>query len=432
MDSIYVSGSSSSAHTYGNVASLLKECLKSYFPENFFQYIRISTELLSNEMKEERLNNDLEFLKQQYPRMIFTPNFDDIKDDDRFLGGTYLTNGATKFNHHIDKRWMFDLFTDQTNNLYIKYGMNRDRLTFNVNIVVDTLFNQLDLYKNMLNLMNWNSPFYINSSLESMIPRSMIEYVAKMNNIDMDNHPGVVLELLNHNSKYPITYKTRNSTSRDEYFLYYDIKLLTTFSDLELSDTSKKNNADTYFTLTFRVTVDFNLPSVYYLVGDEHNKLDGFAFEAVIKDSYQHDLIPVYTIYNLFNGIKPDNESFVIYKTAVFKTELENKWERDSLCFANLMNPAEIHEVIKTHIAGGVPISLFMEIKLLENNKLVPKENFEIDWNEEKLTIFRSNPDSTYRLVIFVNSLYLNKKIKEIMDRRKLDKSLNPNLKLDN
>jgi hypothetical protein len=28
--------------------------------------------------------------------------------------------------------------------------------------------------------------------------------------------------------------------------------------------------------------------------------------------------------------------------------------------------------------------------------------------------------------------LYLNKKIKEIMDRRKLDKSLNPNLKLDN
>ena len=426
MQTILSTGTSSSSHTYGNVSSAVKEIIKSTFPENFFKYTHISTEILSKEMKEDRINTDTEFYKKTKPILTINPSFSSVAEEDKFLGGSLLVSGNNKFNSTISKLILMNLFNDTDNDLQLSYVMNRDRLIFEINIFVDTLFSQLDVYKNMQNQMNLDSPMFVNTSLESMIPRSMIEYIGKMNNIDINDEKqsGLILEYLNRHASYPITYKMRNSSSRDEFFMYFNISLLITFSELEISDSNKKGLVDDSFTITFKTTVDFNLPGAYYLIGDR-SKPDGLSLDLVVGDSYQKDFIPIFTIYNLFDNIKSSKENFKLYSTCLFKTEDENNGDKDELPLDALFKSKEIIEVIQYHIANSIPIECFLEVCLIKDReKCEYGKEWLINWNTLTLTILESDNSSTYRIILFVDNLYLNNKIIDFLEVNNYDRGL--------
>lgn len=434
MKTIISTGTSSSSHTYGNVSSSIKEITKSFFPQNFFNYTHISTELLSKEMKTDRINSNIEFSKKTSPILTINPIFTSVSEDDKFLGGTLLVSGNSKFNSNISRLSLMHLFGSKKDDIALSFMMNRDRLIFEMNIFLNTEMTQLDVYNNLKNYVDWNIPVLIESSLESMIPRSMIEYIGKLINININNESqtGIMLDYLNNNSAYPITYKMRNSSSRDEFFMYFNSSLLVTFSDLEISEGTKKGMVGDIYPITFRTTVDFNLPGAYYLIGDINNHPEGLSIDIVVNDSYQKEFIPIFTINNLFNNLKSSNENFKLYSTCLFKTEPEINGKDDKLPIDIMIKTDETKKVIKQHIANSIPIDCFLEIVLLKDNtKCEYKEDWYIDWNTFTLTILNSDSCATYRLILFIDNLYLNNKILDIIEADNYDKGLKPNETID-
>lgn len=430
MKTIISTGTSSSSHTYGNVSSSIKEITKSLFPQNFFNYIHISTELLSKEMKTDRVNSDIEFSKKSTPIFTINPIFTSVSEEDKFLGGTILVSGNSKFNSNISRLSLMRLFESKKNDIALSFMMNRDRLIFEMNIFLGTEMTQLDIYNNLKNYVDWNIPTLIESSLESMIPRSMIEYIGKLINIDINDtsKTGIILDYLNSNSVYPITYKMRNSSSRDEFFMYFNSSLLITFSDLEISEGSKKGMVGDSYPITFRATVDFNLPGAYYLIGDINRQPKDLSIDLFVNDSYQKEFIPIFTINNLFNNVKSSNENFKLYSTCLFKTETENDGKDDELPIELMIKTNETKKVIKQHIANSIPVNCFLEIVLLKDNKKCEyKKDWSIDWNTFTLTIINSDSSATYRIILFVDNLYLNNKILDIIESNNYDKGLKPN-----
>jgi len=413
-------GTCSSAHTYGNVASAVREIIKSFFPREFFKYIHISTELLSKEMRDERVNTNIEFSKKLKPKFSINPTFSSLSDEDKFLGGTLLTNNSSSFNGTISRKVMMDLLYDNKRNIGLMYTMTRDRLEFDINMIMPTLFSQLDVYKTMRHQWNWDSPTYINQSLETMIPRSMISYIGKLNSINIDNKQEfIMLEYLNNHSLYPITYKMRNSTSRDEYFMYYGIKFLISFTNLEIDEGNKKGMVEDSFRISFKVTVDFNLPAAFYLIGTPEYASNSDI--QIVVDSYnEQDIIPIYTINNFFNNIRPTDTSFELYTTSLFKTDMTNG--DDTLEIYDVFTSAELHDLIRQHFASNIPISTFLEIQILKDNTL--STDWDIDWNTCVLTIHNSDSESTYRLIVFINRLYVNERIRNLIEAENYDKGL--------
>jgi hypothetical protein len=87
MDMIYSCGSSSASHTYGNVASAVKEHILSKFPKNYFKSdsIHISTQLAFRYLRDRRLNSNDELYKRTKPLMVIKPIYE-TPDSGAFTG----------------------------------------------------------------------------------------------------------------------------------------------------------------------------------------------------------------------------------------------------------------------------------------------------------------------------------------------------------
>ena len=421
MNSIYCTGTSSSAHTYGNVASLIREYVLDLFPKNYFKYTHITSEIVSRDLKRDRMNNK-DIVKHDRPALIIRPSFSSLDDDDKFLNDTYLINGTSKFNGSISRNMLDKITFDTDNGISLKYFLNRDKLEFDVSIVVNTLFNQLDIRKDLINRVNWEAPWLYESSLESMIPRQMIALMARIVNIDMENDPSIMLQYLNSTSRFPITYKMRNSSSKDEYFMYYTVNILLNFSNIDISDANKKNMVDDYYTINFKVTAEFNIPGGFYLVGipraDIQEKI------VIDNDSENHEFTPIFTVKDLLyngkaNGILDHN--FKLLCTSIFKTDKLRDMRSDNLTFGQLI-PNPIVDMVRDHLGKGIPIETFIRMCVSKDQDIIFEDkDYKVDWLNMSLTILDSDYSSTYRLSIFINESYINSRLGQFIEKHKTD-----------
>lgn len=408
---ILASGACASSHTYGNVASLVQEYICAQFPPDFFKYKHISTSLVTREQRKKRVNSDIEMIKQGKPAIIFKPLFEPNNDDVPF-SGTQLTAAMGGTETIVSRRFLQQFVKDMDNGLEIRFKMNRDKITFDVTLYLDSQVKQLDVFKHMQNHMNWWNKFYIHTHLESMIPREMIYHLAKINNIDM-NQPGASTLILNHLNKnnntvsYPVTYKMRTATANDEYFLYYDVNVEMNLIDLEMDTPVWKNQSVDYAAITFRCECQFNLPGMYYMIGTK-KKHSIVGDICVDSGSLGKDYIPIFTIDRLYDI---DNDrGFKIYNNTIIKTEAEIH-EDDSYEFKELFT-REFLNLINLSNAQGIDINNYLEIKMIKNRQLlIQGQDYDLDWDAFNITIHDSDPDATYRLIIFFENGYVNDRL---------------------
>ena len=440
--SIYTIGTSSASHTYGNVAAFLKEMLIQYFPKDFFTYVYIDSKIAWKNIHEVLGNGDREFKKRHYPFMIITPRFNE-NDDDVFLANTPLTTNLDNAEAGMLRNTLFPMITDKEHQIELSYKMNRDRIDFTIELRLKTLAQQLDVYKNMKNQMVWNRPFVKRASLESMIPRAMIEYVGKLAGIDIaqegdksDQTP-LIMRFLNAHSRLPITYKVRNSTSVDEFFAYYETNILLTYSDIRRDAPSKRNSVDDYYPVTFNITAEFNLPGMYALVGSHEKKFHGLKFDALVHSPDNGvDLFPMYTYTNLYDRYAADTmDGFSFYSSTIVQTEEENAKKDDAVTIDELI-PFDHLKVLNTFIKDNVPPETLFRFRLLMNstelgtNCDVRESNeWEIDWDKRLLIIHNSDPMATYRILIYANMVMLNSRFGEMQDKTKSDMSLDSQIR---
>ena len=437
MESIYTLGTSSASHTYGNVAAFLQESLKQYFARNFITDIHMESTIAWRNMQRLFGNTSREFHKRQYPFMIITPNFIPNSGNDRYLANTPLTANLENAVGGLRRNTLFPLIMDQDKQIELAYKINRDQIEFEVELRLKTQAQQLDIYKNLYNQIMWDVPHLEKASLESMIPKSMIEYIGKLAGIDItqssdtNNLVPLIMQYLNAHARAPITYKVRNSTSVDEFFMYYRTNLLITYSDLEKEARTKKNAVDEYCAIRFRIMVDFNLPGMYALVGNHDKRFHGLKFDAVVHSTDGVEVVPMFTYANIYNRIQGDTpDGFTFYSSTIIQSEMENRGTLEVVDLKDVI-PEDHMRILDQFLADNVPPETLFRFRLLMNSTELLSNcdvaeacpySWEVDWVRKQIRILHSDPEVTYRLIIYANLVQINERFAQNLNLGKKDR----------
>lgn len=417
MEVILGAGTSANAHTYGNVMSYVREVLANFFEPNLFCDIHMSSQAFFRNRSRKNLKIK-EAVRKRYDGlyMHIHPSFE-TPDDDIFLYNTFLTTNFDNIEAGISRKSLQPLIKDALSQYEMRFKLNRDRISFDVTINCRSQIEQIDLYKRMRNTLKWNRPYTQKTSLESLIPRRLISYISKLKNTDIDSmsNIGIMIHYLQQVSSYPITYKMRNSTSQDEFFMYYTTNILLTFSDLQMTDGSRVGMLESDFQITFHITTDFNLPGAFYIMGDDrHPSQMSLTMQIVEKEDNKDEFIPIFTVDKLYDDILNMYEGYKLYASAIIKTEQELVGMDDTFEFDYLFTP-NIRQVIANHNTTSVPVHLLFRPKIYrETDLLVEEQDYLVDWNTMRLTIHDSIPESTYRFILYANMGYLNNRLKEL------------------
>ena len=424
MDSILTMGTASYSHTYGNIVEAVKMDILSKFPPDFFKYTHVSTQLAFRQFKNIRDNSLIEFKKQERPKIYIKPTFD-IQDDSIPFTGTLLTDHMTNGSGYISRQSLMPIFRDTDKHVELDFRMNRDRVQFDIFIQVETAISQLDLYKNMLNMIPWNAPHTKIYSLESMIPRPMVQYLADNANIEMDDTPGSIATIVSYlqmHGSYPITYKIRNSSSLDEFFMYYQVPVLITYSDFSIDEGNKKNMTDDGDGLNFRIICDFNHPGAYLIrsVNGLPNKAPG---SIRVNDTIQTEFFPLYTLERIYEDRGQILDGYKLYFVTAFKTEKEMINKEDFISLNDIIESSYV-QVIKKYLFSHIPTDILMRVLLYQDNKQLEESvDYTLDWNSMELRVLHSNPYSTYRVLIYANMTKFQDEFRIFADLEKRDKT---------
>ena len=427
MENIYSIASSSSSTTYGNIMSVFKDIVIKMFPFNYFKDVYISSEISYTNIRRRLGRNSItEMTKLERPFMNIMPQIQP-PNGDLYLYDIPLTKNIDNMEMGLQRNTLFSILKNTIDHYSLNYKLNRDQIQFEITITVDTLIQQLDLYKYMVNHFVWERPFALKASLESMIPREMISYMGKLSNIDIDgsdeNQIPAMIKMMNTYSRFPITYKMRNGTALDEFFMYYNAELLITYSDLSLETVNRKNMADDYYQMTFRATVDFNLPGMYALIGENPRPLAvGVSLRSDNNDG-THDLIPLYTINNLYAKYSSIKNGFILLTSSRFQTERDPVTKQDTLNLSVLFEEDYL-KVIKENYVKNIPMNTLFDIILLKDgNELVEKTDWYMKWNTLDIVINNADDMATYCILIYINNSLFNERITEYKEETLKDKS---------
>lgn len=427
MENIYTIASSSSSTTYGNVMSVCKDIIVRLFPVNYFKDVYVSSEISYTNIRRRLGRNSVtEMSKLERPFMNINPQIQPPSGD-LYLYDIPLTKNIDNMEMGLQRNTLFSILKNTVDHYSLNYKLNRDQIQFEITITVDTLIQQLDLYKYMVNHFVWERPFAMRASLESMIPREMISYMGKISNIDIDdlknNQIPSILKMMNTYSRFPITYKMRNGTALDEFFMYYNAELLITYSELSLESVNRRNMADDYYQISFRATVDFNLPGMYALIGENPRPLAvGVSLRSDNIDG-THDLIPLYTINNLYAKYSSIKNGFILLTSSRFQTEKDPVTNQDTLNLSVLFEEDYLR-VIKESYVKNIPMNTLFEIILLKDgNELEEKNEWYIKWNTLDLVIINADNNATYCVLVYINNSLFNEHITEYKENALTDKS---------
>ena len=422
MDHLYTVASSSASTTYGNIMTFLKDLIVRTSPIEFKE-TRLSSEIAYVNIRRRLGRNTLnEISKLERPFLMINPQIQ-VPSGDLYLYDIPLTKNFDNMEFAVSRNTLNPFITNEEELYTACYKLNRDRIQFDITITVDTSIQQLDLWKYYLNHYIWERPYAIETSLESMIPREIIRQIGLFSNIDIDKKENTyiptIMRTLNRFSSYPITYKMRNGTGNDEFFLYYNTKVLLNFTDLSIDQVNRKNMADDFYTITFRCDVEFNLPAVYTLIGhDPRPKCLEVAVKSKNPDG-SHDLIPLFTVDNFFSKYPPMLDGFMLYASSRFQTEMNEMTKQDELDLGQLFDQSYL-DILHTYYARNIPMETLINVILLKDGE--ENHDWRIRWNSLKLTINHADDRATYCIIIYINNLLFNEELSYVAESTMKDK----------
>lgn len=414
MDGIYTMASPSSSSLYGNVGCAIRQLILSKFPYNYFQYMNVSTEMAFHNLRRQfGSNTNNEISKRKYPQLIVQPSYQ-VPDQDGFLQNVPLTKNDMDIQSNVDRRYLFEVIKDKEYDWSLKFKLNRDRIEYDVQVITQTLHQQLDIYKAMMNQMTWDRTFYYPAALEAVIPKTMVEYMSRLCNMDIYTYPEFIpmfLRHLNSVSGYPITYKVRNASATDEFFMYYQHNLVVTYTDLQLESANKKGMVDESYAITFRVIVDFNLPGLFILDGAEKNlsKIKGILVDKTSTGKgYDEDLdefIPLFSLSGFYNRFPQRRDGLTLYGSFLFTSE--EKTDQDTADIGLLIEP-DHQKAIRFHTKYGMLDKTICEVFVMKDSEELSEDQFKINWDTMKIEYKNPDPKATYRVAIYMNMEVIN------------------------
>lgn len=413
MDGIISIANGSSSSLYGCIGYAVQDMIISKFPLNYFKYTAVSSELATRSIRRSfgGNNSKVEIAKRVKPYLYIQPTYSAM-DIDGPLQNIPLTKNFDDLQYRTDKRYLFEVIKDYQNGYNLKFKLNRDRIEFDVTVTTSTLHQQLDIYRTILNQIIWDRSYAYRMALESVIPKKMIGIISKYCNMDIEEHDEyipILLNRLNSCSGYPITYKMRNASATDEWFMYYTHNVIITFTDLNIESGNKKNMADDYYNITFKVIAEFNMPGVFMIDGDL-DKLDGVDITLKTKEynSESDAYFPLYSVNNLYSRFPAEMNGMQLYGTTIFQTNAKPNQIEDRIDIKCVLD-AQHMRVLRAHRAWNMNPNTLLNIYVLKNgDTLKYDEDYSIDWNTLELVVKNIDNSATYRLIMYFNYATVN------------------------
>ena len=421
----YSMAAASMAHTYGNIATFANSWLLSLFPPNYFKTNYINSTIAYRDFATFN-NNRREFIKKQKPMILLRPRIEIDTLDDLPINQTYLAQRIYDINNDdIETGNLQNFFFDQDNKRQIQFLLNALRIVFDVTILVETQMEQINLvhyFKNRVR-QNWEMSTVV--GLESYISRDIMWLLAKDAGFDdvfttsKENRIGEFLSYVNNNSMYPVTIKYKNSTGRHEFFRYHHSHVNMAITGLSIDDPNKKNMVSDECAINFSLRCDFNTAGLYVYLSNNDTVFEEFRREGLIEgfdpSLTEKDMISVVTPQKLYNRTMPNG--WQIYTTPAF--DIDTKERPYPLDFSVLLNTSLI-EAISYHKKHGIPLTTFMDIEVLKNERTmeIERNEYKIDWDNLTLYVYNCNQNVEYRFILYVNTVYLNDLLADIVKFR--------------
>lgn len=399
----YAVTSANQAHTFGNVSAFITNYVQNIFTPNYFKTTNITSTIAYRYVNLMRIKNQ-EFLYQKKPMLIIRPRLD-FSDSDTFLSGTLLTTRITDNFSDRDFGNLQLMLQDAKEKVDIRFLMNRIKMYFDITIVVEKPMEQMNMVMYLKNRIRQNLPFIIDTPLETNIPRDIVAGYAKAHGLDIEKpeHITPILALLNQNSMYPVTYKMKNSTGNEEFFMYYKNRIDTIISDLNMDDGSRTGFRDSAYSISCTFALEFNTPALFFVFTTHSDLLAG------IKESFGEDSDRVVPIFTLDIGEIVPPTGYTTLTNPAFK--IADRGVPEVLPIRQIL-PDTILQTLDAFKKTGMTMDHLLQLAIYRDGEKLTPDNYTTDWDTLDTTVHGSlNTTSTYRLFVFLNSQFINERV---------------------
>jgi hypothetical protein len=130
-----------------------------------------------------------------------------------------------------------------------------------------------------------------------------------------------------------------------------------------------------------------------------------------MREESSNRIIPIFTIQDLY--VSKYGIGWNVYATPMYAVDNDTIDKTD---ISSIFNNS-ITNVLEYHKKHGISIDLFMKIEVMKDARyLLPDVEYEIDYDNMELITKSCNIDSTYRIIIHVNTQYINGLINDVFD----------------
>jgi hypothetical protein len=376
--------------------------VKKYFSNDFFKHVHISTKLAYRQLQ--AFQSKAEFQKLHKPILILRPRIE-INDDSKWFYGSTMMNRVYNAKNPMEFANRVDLINDRQRGLSFQFMWNRSKIYYDIIIIVDSYNEQLNIANYLNNMIVPNTPFFIETALESFIPRNMIYTIADYLKIDREDK-SAILNYLNANGNTPFTYKFKDGSGNDEFFSLYGTRIEAITSDLSIDDGSEKGLTTDTYTISFTLSMEFNAMGAYFL-SLRDNKPNYITCPPGSDIGKKDVLVPLFSI-PLYHGLQdiPDGWRIIHTPSLMITDNCRDVTDISAVVDNTLI------EVIKYQREMHLDQSLFVKFRLFGGyRELVYGKDFEVDLRnlkEPKLIVHNGKPRMTYRLFVIVNNAYIH------------------------
>ena len=358
-------------------------------------------------------------------------------DDDIFMARSAWTTPINNTMFDKDTSNYIALFRDDKHDISISYMMNRMRIQTLCTIMVETEIQQQNIYNALRNQFVDNRIYWMKNAMEINVPPQIINLVSELSGVPVhDPETGLTRKFLNYlmsNANRYFTYKKDSATGSEEFFVYYPLTMELVFTDWSLEDLEKKNMVSENASINFTFTTEFNTIGSYQISTERDDSVLR-ANTVITTDAIGTVAYPMFTVDNLFRETNKDG--YKLFYTNIFNIDPEVKREDpDILDLSPVFRDSDLKEILRYMDNHGTDYNILFNFIIMKNNKMLNSDrkkgkiDYIVDLHKQRILIYNKTKNATYRLVIYLNNLYILKIMNEIneFERRYDDPEYIPN-----
>ena len=392
-------------HSIGNVMGIVLQFIVDQFPNKTFATALPSTQLAHRQLR----NTPKQIRTQEYPICVVSPRISLSGIDNRVAAGSFATTtwGTTSARFQ-NRSEMPILFFDKRKGIEWRGKLNRIVMNLDFVLSFKSIAEQLNWASYLINRLptDGNHYFDIDTALELAIPDGFLEETSKYAGVEI--HGGndgkdvsKFVDYLNMNSVFPISYRFSSGRHREAFYMYYMSPILCRISDLNYSGTTRNGRVESDCPITFTIRCEFTSVGMFDLSVPNPRQT------VHLEQSKPSVIIPIFS--DSFN----ERDYPLLYGWKIHSSPIVHMdWNEKEVYIGGSFG-LTINNLIDFHLNHNIPINVFMDVKLRENNVLID-EGYYVDWERRTLVFTNINYTHTYRLIISINQLYINDMIKEM------------------